>query len=116
MGYLLRFFDDYGSGWLWAGNDAAFAAFDVGPLDELLQSRFGCFPPEVLAEAAALSALHAGTLNLDDPLSPLPLPPAFCADFNRRAKALHQAMAAALGPGFTLRDEHRPLPLSPSPR
>ena len=98
--YLLRFFDDYGSGWLWAGNDAAFAAFDVGPLDDRLP-----LSAATQAEADALSVLHASTLNMADPLSPLPLSPAFCNDFNVRAVELWQAMQADLGPDFTLRFE-----------
>jgi len=102
--YVLRFFDDYGSGWLWAGNAAAFAAFDVGPLDEKL-----ALSDATRAEAAALSDLHFATLNLDDPASPLPLTPLFCADFNTRARALLDAMQADLGPGFTLRFEQADL-------
>lgn len=95
--YTLRFFDDYGSGWLWAGNDAAFAAFEVGPLDEKLP-----LSAATRAEADALSTLHHSTLNMADPLSPLPLSPDFCADFNTRTAALFRAMQADLGPGFML--------------
>lgn len=95
--HLLRFFDDYGTGWLWAGNEAAFAAFDVGPLDGRLP-----LSPATRQEAEALSDLHFGTLNMDDPLSPLPLSPAFCDDFNARAHALFRAMQNDLGPGFAL--------------
>lgn len=119
MPYHLRFFDDYGCGWLWAGNDAAFAAFDVGPLDDVLQEKFGCFTPETLAEAEALAIAHAGTLNMDDPMSPLPLEAAFCADFDLRVARLFNRMAAELGEDFVLRDEQYrltpfPLPVAPS--
>ena len=48
--YRLRFFDDYGSGWLWAGDTATLAAFDVGPLDDLMPLQ-----PATRDEAAALS-------------------------------------------------------------
>ena len=98
--YVLRFFDDYGSGWLWAGNDAAFAAFDVGLVDDKLP-----LSPATRAESAALSDLHAATLNMADPMSPLPLSAAFCTDFNTRTRALFAAMQADLGPGFALRFE-----------
>ena len=107
--YLLRFLDDYGSGWLWAGNAAAFAAFDVGPLDDALP-----LSPATRAESEALSILHQGTLNMDDPLSPLPLSPAFCDDFNHRVRALFDTLQAELGPGFRLLFEQavlRPGPL-----
>ena len=108
MTHALRFFDDYGSGWLWGGDALAFQTFDVGPLDDLLQTRLACFSPETLSEAAALSDLHAATLNMADPLSPLPLTAAFCQDFNARADALLARMRAELGPGFTVSDERQP--------
>ena len=98
--YLLRFFDDYGSGWLWGGDAATLAAFDVGPLDDLLP-----LSAATRAEAAALSDTHAGTLNWDDPLSPLPLSADLCADFNQRAVGLMAMMQADLGPQFRLRFE-----------
>lgn len=110
MPHVLRFFDDYGSGWLWAGDDAAFAAFDVGPLDDRLIPQLA---PATLAEARALSALNADTLNMDDPMTPLPLTPAFCAAFNARVAALFVQMQADLGPGFRLIDETTPLEPQP---
>ena len=102
MTWVLRFFDDYGSGWLWAGDAATLAAFDVGPLDLQLADRLS---EATRAEALALSAMHCETLNWDEPQTPLPLSPAFCADFNARVQALFHKLAAELGPGFRLLDQ-----------
>ena len=95
--YRLRFFDDCGSGWLWGGDAVTLETFDVGLLDDLLP-----LSPATRAEAAALSDLHASTLNWDDPMNPQPLSPAFCDEFNRRAIALMAMMQADLGPQFHL--------------
>ena len=102
--YRLRFFDDYGSGWLWAGDTATLAAFDVGPLDDLMPLQ-----PATRDEAAALSVLHQSTLNWADPMTPLTLTPGFCAAFNARVQALLAAMQADLGPGFCVTPEQRRL-------
>lgn len=110
MTWVLRFFDDYGSGWLWAGDAATRDHFDVGPLDEVLADRLTA---ATRAEAAALSALHSETLNWDEPQTPLPLTAAFCDAFNARVTALRDRLAAELGPGFRLIDQqHR---LAPHP-
>lgn len=95
--YQLRFFDDYGSGWLWAGNDAARATFGYGPLDDQLP-----LSPATRTEAESLSELHHSTLNWADPMTPLPLSTAFCTDFNIRTRALMAAVQADLGPDFAL--------------
>lgn len=106
MTWVLRFFDDYGSGWLWAGDAATLTEFDVGPLDDLLAPRLSA---ETRDEAVALSILHSETLNWDEPQTPLPLSPAFCDAFNARVTALYHRLAADLGPGFRLLDQHRRL-------
>lgn len=105
MAWVLRFFDDYGSGWLWAGDVATLAAFDVGPLDEKLADRL---TEPTRDEALALSALHWDTMNWDEPQTPLPLSAAFCEDFNARVTALFHRLQSELGPGFRLLDQqHR---------
>jgi len=100
--YRLRFFDDYGSGWLWPGDEVTRQAFDVGPLEAVLAHRLS---PATRAEAETLSALHARTLNWDEPQTPLPLSAAFCRDFNARSAALLRQMQAEIGADFTLADE-----------
>lgn len=108
MTWVLRFFDDYGSGWLWAGDAPTRTAFDVGPLDDKLSDRLS---EATRAEALALSSLHWETMNWDEPQTPLPLSSAFCDDFNARVTALFQAMQDELGPGFRLLDQqHRLAP------
>lgn len=104
MTWVLRFFDDYGSGWLWAGDAATLAAFDVGPLDDKLADRL---TEATRAEAQALSGMHWGTMNWDEPQTPLPLSAAFCDEFNARVTALFYRLKNELGPGFRLLDQQR---------
>lgn len=102
MVWTLRFFDDYGSGWLWAGDAAALDHFGVGPLDQALAH---LLTPATRAEAEALSALNHATLNWDEPQTPLPVTEAEARAFNARTAALLARVAQELGPGFRLRDE-----------
>jgi hypothetical protein len=109
MPHHLRFFDDYGCGWLWGGDHATLDTFGYGPLDLVIQAATGLLTPETLAEADALSGLNHSTLNMDDPAHPLPLSPEFCNDFNARVAMLRDRMAAELGPDFVVEDRFRPL-------
>lgn len=102
MVWTLRFFDDYGSGWLWAGDAATRDRFGYGPLDEVLAP---FLTPETRAEALALSARNHAMLNWDEPQTPLPVTPAEAAEFNARTALLLQRMGQELGSGFRLRDE-----------
>jgi hypothetical protein len=109
MPHHLRFFDDYGCGWLWGADRATLETFGYGPLDLVIQAATGRLSPDTLAEAEALSGMNHSTLNMDDPANPLPLSPAFCAEFNARVAALYRQMVAELGPDFAVSDEFRPL-------
>lgn len=98
----LRFFDDYGSGWLWSGDDAARAAFGAGPLDDRLAPLLSV---ETRALAARLSALHAQSLNQDYPPDGCQWPEADCAAFDAEVETLFQHLRAELGSDFHLIDQ-----------
>lgn len=99
----LRFFDDYGSGWLWAGDEAARAAFGVGPLDDQLAHAFSA---ETAALADHLLERSAASLNPDYPPDGCPWPLGARLAFDLAADALLARMRAELGPAFPLQD-HR---------
>lgn len=106
MSYVLRFFDDYGSGWLWAGDDAARAAFDVGPLDDRFADRLS---PATRALAEHLLERSAASLNHDYPPDGCPWPLGERLAFDHAADALLAQLRAQLGDGFTIRDERQRL-------
>lgn len=98
--YRLRFFDDYGSGWLWPGDDATRDAFDLGPIDALLP-----ISPETRALADQLSAQHAASLNQDYPPDGCQWPQADRDAFNAQVESLYQRLWSELGSDFLLTDE-----------
>lgn len=101
----LRFFDDYGSGWLWSGCVRSRARFGYGPLDTDIARQTGLLRPETLAEAEALSTLHAASINQVYPPDGCPWPKAECDAFNARTAALFLAMQSDLAGQFDLADE-----------
>lgn len=101
MAHRLRFFDDYGSGWLWAGDDAARAAFDIGPLDEALATRLS---DSTRALASHLLGRSAASLNPDYPPDGCPWPLGERLAFDAAADALLTAMRHDLGADFEISD------------
>ena len=95
----LRFFDDYGSGWLWAGDDAALAMFGYGPIE---YESFPQLSAETRAMAVALSARSWESLNWDDPAGGLLWTQPELEAFNRQVAILLQRMTTELGPDFDL--------------
>lgn len=98
--YRLRFFDDYGSGWLWPGDDATRAAFDLGPIDALLP-----ISSETRALADLLSEQHAASLNQDYPPDGCQWPQSERDAFNAQVETLYQRLWSELGTDFLLIDE-----------
>lgn len=100
--YHFRFFDDYGSGWLWPGDDATRDAFGYGPADDQLAH---LLRPDTLALSDDLSARHAASLNQDYPPDPCPWPLAERMAFDAEVERLFQMMQADLGARATLQDK-----------
>jgi hypothetical protein len=101
MTHRLRFFDDYGSGWLWAEDDATRAAFDAGPLDEVLAARLSA---ATRALAVHLLDRSAASLNPDYPPDGCPWPLDERLAFDAAADALLLAMGRDLGRDFVISD------------
>ena len=104
MAHVLRFFDDYGSGWLWPGDAAARAVFGSGPLEALPGL-------SVTTRALAGHLLHrsAQSLNPEYPPDGCPWPLGERLAFDLAADGLLARMRAELGAGFDLRDDRRRL-------
>jgi hypothetical protein len=108
MTHNLRFFDDYGSGWLWAGDEAALAAFGVGPLDGQLASHFST---ETAALADHLLDRSAASLNPDYPPDGCPWPLGERLAFDLAADGLLARMRVELGAAFQIEDHRTRLAL-----
>lgn len=106
MTHLMRFFDDYGSGWLWPGDDAARAAFGPGPLEVQDLARLSA---DTRALAEHLLERSAQSLNHDCPPDGCLWPLGERLAFDLAADGLLRRMRAELGAGFDLRDERRRL-------
>jgi hypothetical protein len=104
MTQVLRFFDDYGSGWLWPGDDAARAAFGDGPIDGLAG-----LSEETRALADHLLERSALSLNQSYPPDGCPWPLGERLAFDLAADGLLARLRAELGADFLLRDERRRL-------
>ncbi|HYF65378.1 MAG TPA: hypothetical protein VD886_21295 [Herpetosiphonaceae bacterium] len=98
--YVIRLFFEWGGGSLWPVNPAAYARFDVGPLEE-------CLPlsPASLERLDELSAWHDTALNWDYPPDPGPWRQAECDRFNAAADALLAAIRAELAPDYAVIDD-----------
>lgn len=106
MTQVLRFFDDYGSGWLWPGDDAARAAFGFGPLEMQALPRLSA---DTCALADHLLERSAQSLNQDYPPDGCLWPLGERLAFDLAGDGLLARMRAELGAGFDLRDERRRL-------
>jgi hypothetical protein len=99
---LLRFFDDFGSGWLWAGDEAAYERFDVGPIDYDALPRLSS---QTRALAELLSDRHWESVHQDYPPDGCQWPQPERDEFNRQVMVLFARMQAELGAEFELTDQ-----------
>lgn len=106
MTHALRFFDDYGSGWLWPGDAAARAAFGLGPLDAQWAAQFSA---ETKGLAAELLVQSAASLNPDYPPDGCPWPLAERLAFDLAADGLLARIRAELGANFHIEDHRKRL-------
>lgn len=106
MTQALRFFDDYGSGWLWAGDDATRDRLGHGPVDGHL---IGRLDPRTRALADHLLDRSAASLNPDYPPDGCPWPLGERLAFDLAADALLCRLRGELGPEFTISDERQRL-------
>ena len=93
--YALRLMFEWGGGCLWAGNDDAREAFDVGPIEDRLP-----LTDATGRRLAELSAWHDRSLNRDYPPDPGPWTPQEAEAFDRAANELLGVVRAELGPTF----------------
>lgn len=93
--YLIRLMFEWGGGCLWAGNDAAYRAFDVGPIEDRLP-----LSPGTLERLEELSVWHDTALNWDDPAGPGPWLPEEEARFEAAARQMLRALRDELGSEF----------------
>ncbi len=95
MTHALRLMFDWGGGSLWPADAAARAAFDVGPLEDVLP-----LSPALRERIDTLSTRHDGALDWNDPAGPSPWDAAAFAAFDVDARALRDAIAVELGADF----------------
>ena len=97
----IRLMFEWGGGSLWAGDDAARARFDVGPLDDALD-----LPDALRSRLDALSVRHDTALDWDDPAGPSPWTDSERAAFDTDAEVLRRDLSAHLathlGPSVAL--------------
>ena len=93
--YHLRLMFEWGGGCLWAGNDAARKAFDVGDIEDGLP-----LSDETRRRLEELSVWHDTSLDWDDPSGPGPWSKDEYERFNRAAAGILEAIRAELGPYF----------------
>ena len=93
--YTIRFFFEWGGGWLWCGNKAACSDFGIGPIEGLLPLS------DALRERGDdLSTWHDRSLNWDYPPDPGPWRQAECDRFNTAVHSFFEDIQQALGPNF----------------
>ena len=93
--YRVRLMFEWGGGCLWAGNDAAREAFDVGSIEDVLP-----LSAQTLQRLEELSVWHDTALDWDNPGGPGPWAPDEYARFDRAAGEVLEAVRAELGPEF----------------
>lgn len=106
MTHVLQFIGDYGSGWLWPGDDVARAAFGLGPLEAQALPRLSA---DTCALADHLLERSAQSLNHDYPPDGCLWPSDARLAFDLAADGLLARMRGELGAGFELHDGHRRL-------
>jgi len=93
--YHLKLMFEWGGGSLWAGNDAAFEAFDVGAIEDDLP-----LSDETRRRLEELSVWHDTALDWDDPGGPGPWPPEAYERFDQAAAEVLETIRAELGRDF----------------
>src|SRR3954451_2490750 len=90
--FVVRLMFEWGGGCLSAGNDAAFDAFDLGPIEDRLP-----LSPATRQRLGEGSAWHDGSLDWVYPPDPSPWPPAERERFANAAAKLLADVRAELG-------------------
>lgn len=93
--FVVRLMFEWGGGCLWCGNDAARAAFDVGPIEE--QLALSLATRQRLVE---LSAWHDGALDWEYPPDPSPWSAEERERFEQAAADALAIVRSELGPEF----------------
>ncbi len=106
MTHVLRFFDDYGSGWLWPGDAAARDLFGAGPAGGALDALLS---PQTRALADHLLDRSAASLNQDYPPDGCLWPYGERLAFDLAADGLLARLREELGEGYDILDERRRL-------
>lgn len=106
MAGCLRFFDDYGSGWLWPEDDVTRAAFGPGPIGNAFDHRLSA---ETRTLAQHLLERSAASLNHDYPPDGCQWPHGERLAFDAAADALLGRLQSERGTDYVIRDERRRL-------
>lgn len=93
--YVVRLMFEWRGGSLWAGNDAARDAFDIGEIEDRLP-----ISDETRRHLDELSEWHDTSLNWDDPAGPGMWTADEEARFERAAAEILERVRAELGPEF----------------
>ena len=93
--FTLRLMFEWGGGCLWCGNDAAFAAFGSGPVEDRLP-----LTPATRQRLVEMSAWHDGALDWNYPPDPSPWTAAERERFDQAATEVLGVVRAELGPSF----------------
>lgn len=95
--YHLKLMFEWRGGCLWAGNDAALRAFDVGDIEDQLP-----LSDETRARLEELSEWHDTALDWDDPGGPSPWSSEEYERFKRAALEILERVRTELGPEFSV--------------
>ncbi len=93
--FVVRLMFEWGGGCLWCGNDAARAAFGVGPVEDRLP-----LSPTTRQRLVELSAWHDGALDRKYPPDPSPWSAEERNQFERAAGEVLAVVRAELKPEF----------------
>ena len=93
--FVVRLMFEWGGGCLWCGNDAALAAFNVGPVEDRLP-----LTPGARQQLINLSAWHDGALDWNYPPDPSPWSTEERGRFERAAAEVLAVVKLELGPEF----------------
>lgn len=95
--YQLRLLFDWHAGGLWSGNDASYAKFDHGLIDDQLN-----LPDYLQGKIYAMTAWHDTALDWSYPPDPSPWAKETFEAFDREAEILLKELQEHLGPEFDL--------------
>jgi hypothetical protein len=98
--FRVRFFFEWGGGWLWCGNDATREFYGVGPIEGKLP-----ISAEILERGDTLSAWHDTSLNWEYPPDPGTWTQEECDQFNTAVADFLVELRRELEPSFEIQDE-----------